>query len=163
MATVTSCLWFPGTIEDALAFYGRIFPEVTFTDVLRVRNENHPEQEAGTEPTTILAGALTLAGQRFQVINAATDIRFNEAVSLIVECADQAEVDYYWHALTAEGGREGPCGWLQDQFGLSWQVVPKRLYDLLADPKTAGPVHRAVLTMRKFVLADLEAAAGGSS
>jgi predicted 3-demethylubiquinone-9 3-methyltransferase (glyoxalase superfamily) len=104
-----------------------------------------------------------LDGTRFFAINGGPDFPFTEAVSFLIECEDQAEVDHYWNALTA-GGEESQCGWLKDRFGLSWQVVPKRLFELLSDPDEAraAAAMNAMLTMHKIVVAELEAAARGA-
>jgi predicted 3-demethylubiquinone-9 3-methyltransferase (glyoxalase superfamily) len=101
-----------------------------------------------------------LDGQTFMALNGGPQYTFSEAVSFSIDCADQADVDRYWEALT-DGGEEGPCGWLKDRFGLSWQVVPTRLVELLGDPDAdrAQRVMRAMMSMRKIVIADLEAAA----
>jgi len=100
-----------------------------------------------------------LDGQTFMALNGGPQYTFGEAVSFTIDCADQAEVDRYWEALT-DRGEEGPCGWLKDRFGLSWQVVPTRLVELLGDPDAdrAQRVMRAMMSMRKIVIAELEAA-----
>ena len=103
----------------------------------------------------------TLDGTRYQGLNGGPQFTFNEAISFQIICADQDEVDYYWNRLTESGGEEGPCGWLKDRFGLSWQVVPTRLYELLADPdpERANRAMQAMLKMGKLVIADMERAA----
>lgn len=118
-------------------------------------------QDAGPgTPGQMMSARFVLNGRRFTGINGGPLFAFTEAVSFVVECADQAEVDYYWEALLA-GGQESQCGWLKDRFGLSWQIVPTRLYELVSDPDEARSVAatRAMLRMRKIVIADLEAAA----
>ena len=103
-----------------------------------------------------------MLGQSFRAINeAGQDFAFNEAISLSLDCKDQAEVDHYWEALTADGGEEGPCGWCKDRFGLSWQVVPDQLFTLFSDPdpKRAQAAVTAMMGMKKLVVADMQAAA----
>lgn len=112
----------------------------------------------------MLSAGFNLDGTRFVGINGGPVFSFTEAVSFLIECADQAEVDYYWNALVA-GGQESQCGRLKDRFGLSWQVVPTRLYELLSDPDETRAVAatQAMLGMRKIVIADLESAAAGAA
>jgi predicted 3-demethylubiquinone-9 3-methyltransferase (glyoxalase superfamily) len=109
----------------------------------------------------VLTVDFTLNGQRFQGLNGGPDFNFNEAVSFVIECEDQAEVDRLWDALTADGGEPGPCGWLKDRFGLSWQVVPRRLNELVEDrdPDRARRAMEAMLKMGKIEVAELERAA----
>jgi predicted 3-demethylubiquinone-9 3-methyltransferase (glyoxalase superfamily) len=103
-------------------------------------------------------------GKTFMALNGGPQFQFNEAVSLYVDCEDQAEVDHYWNNLTADGGEESMCGWLKDKFGLSWQIIPRRLPELMTDPDKAkaGRATQAMLKMRKIVVADLEAAANAA-
>jgi len=111
----------------------------------------------------VLTVSFTLAGQKFMGLNGGPDFTFNEAVSFTIDCDDQVEVDRLWDALTANGGKPGPCGWLKDRFGLSWQIVPRRMDELLNDPD-AGRARRAMeamLTMGKIEVAELEHAAAG--
>ena len=112
----------------------------------------------------VLTVDFTLAGQQFQGLNGGSDFRFNEAVSFVIDCDDQAEVDRLWDALTVSGGEPGPCGWLKDRFGLSWQIVPHRLDELLndPDPERARRAMEAMLKMGKIEVAELEHAADGA-
>ena len=103
----------------------------------------------------MVSGTFVLDGQRFIGINGGPMFAFSEAVSFTIDCKDQAEVDYYWDRLV-DGGEESQCGWLKDRFGLSWQVAPDRLYELLEDPARAAAVTQAMHSMRKIVIADLE-------
>ena len=123
--------------------------------------------EAGPgEPGTVMAGEFTLDGLTFRGINGGPEhARFTESISFSVNCADQAEVDHYWDSLTADGGEESVCGWLKDKFGLSWQIVPSRLYELVSDPNPARAqaATQAMLQMRKIVVADVEAAADAAA
>ncbi|MCL8026393.1 VOC family protein [Nocardioides bruguierae] len=152
-------LWFDDQLEEAAAFYCALFPrsEVTWT----ARYGEAGPGEAGT----VMAGEFVLDGLRFRAINGGPMFHFTEAVSFVVECADQAEVDHYWFGLLADGGEESQCGWLKDRFGLSWQVTPTRLGELLGDPDPARAqaATRAMLGMRRIVVADLEAAADAAA
>jgi predicted 3-demethylubiquinone-9 3-methyltransferase (glyoxalase superfamily) len=142
-------LWFDNNLEEAAAFYTAIFPN---SSVERF----HEYTDAGPGTAGDVAwGTFVLDGQRFIAINGGPQFPFSEAVSFEIRCKDQAEVDYYWERLL-EGGEESQCGWLKDRFGLSWQVTPDRLYQLLEDPDRADAVNRALHTMRKIVIADLE-------
>ncbi|WP_182523658.1 VOC family protein [Nocardioides dongkuii] len=154
--SIRPCLWFDDTLEQAAEFYTGIFPNSSIGHLARYT-------EAGPgEPGTVMAGEFTLDGTTFQGINGGPGhAGFTEAVSFSIACRDQAEVDHYWDALV-DGGEESMCGWLKDRFGLSWQVVPTRLHELLSDPDPARAqaAAQAMLQMRKIVVADLEAAAG---
>ena len=119
--------------------------------------------EAGPRAAgTVMTVTFELDGQRFVALNGGPDFTFSEAISFEVECEDQDEIDSYWNTLS-EGGEQGPCGWLKDKFGLSWQIVPRRLTELLSDPDTAKAqrVMGAMLQMRKIEIAELERAAEG--
>lgn len=151
-------LWYDTQAEEAARFYCEVFSDATIDEVTHYP-DGAPEGLAGS----VMSVTFTLAGQRFTGLNAGPHFTFNEAVSFFVTCADQAEVDTYWNALTADGGQESECGWLKDRFGLSWQIVPQRLLELQSDPdpERAGRVMQAMLTMRKLDVAALEAAAAG--
>jgi len=150
----TPCLWFDTDGEDAARFYTSLFPNSRIVEISRY-GEAGPRQ-AGT----VMVVSFELDGRPFTALNGGPEYTFSEAVSFQVDCADQAEVDRYWEALS-EGGEEGPCGWVKDRFGLSWQVVPKRLTELLtdSDAERAQRVMKAMLGMRKIEIAGLEAAA----
>jgi predicted 3-demethylubiquinone-9 3-methyltransferase (glyoxalase superfamily) len=154
MPTITPSLWFDDDLEDAMAFYISIFPNSLIEFVNR-----YTEAGPGT-PGEVVSAGFSLDGARFVGINGGPVFSFNEAVSFTIECRDQDEVDYYWNALV-DGGQEAQCGWLKDRFGVSWQVVPTRLLELTgdADQDRAVAATRAMLGMRKIVIADLEAAA----
>ena len=146
MGTITPFLWFDaGKMGEAVEFYRSVFKDSRIIS----RNPMGAEFE--------------LLGQRFMALNAGPNFKFNEAVSFFIACKDQAEVDYYWTALTAGGGSEGRCGWLKDKFGLSWQVIPEALGKHLNDPDKARSQRamQAMLKMNKIIVADLEAAAAG--
>ncbi len=159
MTLISPCLWFDDNLEEAAIFYTSIFPRSSVGHLSRY-------SEAGPgEPGTAMAGEFTLNGITFRGINGGPDhANFTEAISFSITCADQAEVDYYWDSLV-DGGQESVCGWLKDKYGLSWQVVPTRLYELVSDPdrQRAKAATEAMLTMTKIVIADLEAAADAVS
>jgi predicted 3-demethylubiquinone-9 3-methyltransferase (glyoxalase superfamily) len=154
MPKPTPCLWFDTEGEDAARFYTSVFPNSRIVEIARY-GEAGPREEG-----TVMVVSFELDGRPFTALNGGPQFRFSEAVSFQIECADQAEVDRYWETLS-EGGEQGPCGWLKDRFGLSWQVVPTRLYELLRDPDTARAqrVMEAMLGMGKIEVAGLEAAA----
>ncbi|CAJ1579898.1 VOC family protein [[Mycobacterium] wendilense] len=153
MLKITPCLWFDGTLEEAAEFYTSIFPNSSIEAYGRAT-------EAGPgQPGDLLYGTFVLDGNRFLAINGGPEFQFSEAVSFEVRCADQAEVDHYWSRLV-DGGEESQCGWLKDRYGLSWQIVPERLYELIEHPDRAiaAAATTAMYGMRKIVVDDLEAA-----
>ena len=155
--TLTTCLWFNGQAEEAAHTYTSIFPNATLGRIVR-------HGESGPGPAgTVLTIEFTLNGQPFVALNGGPEFTFNEAISFQIPCRDQAEVDYYWHALAADGGEEGPCGWLKDKYGVSWQVVPTVLTDLISDPdpEKAQRAMTAMLAMRKLDIAALQRAHAG--
>jgi predicted 3-demethylubiquinone-9 3-methyltransferase (glyoxalase superfamily) len=159
MGKVYPCLWFDGNAEEAAEFYAALLPDSHVDKVWRTPADT-PSGPAGM----VLTVDFTLAGQQVQGLNGGPGFRFKEAVSFVIECDDQAEVDRLWDGLLANGGEPGPCGWLKDQFGLSWQVVPRRLNELLDDPdqERARRAMDAMLKMGKIEVADLERAADGA-
>ncbi|MGZ4466478.1 MAG: VOC family protein [Nocardioides sp.] len=153
--SITPCLWFDDDLEAAMAFYTGIFPNSSIGSVARYT-------DAGPgEPGAVMSADWVLDGTPFRGINGGPMFTFSEAVSFSIACEDQDEVDYYWENLVA-GGEESMCGWLKDKFGLSWQVVPNRLVELLGDPdpERAQAAARAMLGQRKIVIAEIEAAVG---
>lgn len=157
MHTITPCLWFDHRVEEAAEFYVSVFPGSQILSVQRYgRGGAQPE---GTAMTV----RFRLRNQEFSALNAGPGHHFTESMSFQVDCADQDEVDHYWAALTADGGAEGQCSWLQDRYGLSWQVVPRRLPELLgdSDPGRVGRVVQAMMSMTKIDVATLERAAHG--
>jgi predicted 3-demethylubiquinone-9 3-methyltransferase (glyoxalase superfamily) len=159
-AVISPCLWFDNELEEAATFYTSIFPNSSVGHMAR-----YTESGPG-EPGTVMAGEFTLDGLTFRGINGGPEhAGFSETISFSVTCADQAEVDHYWDSLTADGGEASVCGWLKDRFGLSWQIVPRRLYELMedADPSRATAATEAMLRMQKIVVADLEAAADAAA
>ncbi len=153
-----TCLWFDNQGEEAARHYTSIFKNSRIGGVRRYT-------DAGPGPEgAVVTVEFELNGQKFLALNGGPEHSFTPAVSLVVECADQAEVDYYWGRL-AEGGREIACGWVQDKFGFCWQVVPTVLLEMIADPD-AGKAARAtaaMLTMTKLDIAELERAYAGAA
>ncbi len=156
MPTLYPCLWFDGQAEEAAEFYTSLLPDSHVDRVWRSPADT-PSGAAGV----VLTVDFTLAGQRLQGLNGGPEFRFNEAVSFVIECDGQAEVDRLWDALTADGGEPGPCGWVKDRFGLSWQVVPRELNELVgdSDPQRARRAMEAMLKMGKIEVTELRRAA----
>jgi len=156
MPRITPNLWFDSNGLEAAEFYVSVFPNSKVTTVTHYG-------EAGPRPAgTVLTVGFELDGQEYTAINGGPEFTFDEAISFEIRCADQAELDYYWDALT-EGGEESQCGWLKDRFGLSWQVVPAGWEALFTDPDPAraNRAMEAMLGMKKLDIAALEAAADG--
>ena len=148
-----TCLWFDTQAEEAANFYTGIFKDSRLGQI-------HRHTEAGPGPAgTVLLVEFELNGQKFSGLNGGPQHTFNEAVSIVVPCADQAEVDYYWSHLS-EGGNEIACGWLKDRYGLCWQIVPTVFFEMISDsdPATVTRVTQAMFTMTKFDIAALEQA-----
>lgn len=160
MDKISPCLWFDGNAEDAANFYVSIFKDSKINRILRWTEDN--EIAGGKEGNVVLV-EFTLFGKTYQGLNGGPQYKFSEAVSFSVDCDDQAEVDYYWEKLTADGGKPVQCSWLTDKFGLSWQIVPRRLPELLNDPDPAKAtrVMHAMQKMVKIDVAELEKAAKG--
>ncbi|MBB4639860.1 VOC family protein [Rhizorhapis suberifaciens] len=158
MEKITPCLWFDGNAEEAANFYVGVFPDSRI-DVINRSPVDTPSASKGE----VLMVQFTLAGRAFTGLNGGPQFPFTEAVSFQVDCADQAEVDHYWSAFTSDGGSESQCGWCKDRFGLSWQVVPRRMIELLgsADHAAAARAMQAMFEMTKMDIAALEAAAKG--
>ena len=151
MATIKPCLWFDNQAEQAAQFYTSVFPNSTITTVSRYT-------DAGPgEPGSVLVVEFELDGQGFMALNGGPVFHFAEAISLYRACEAQEEVDELWAKLTADGGEESQCGWLKDRFGVSWQIVPRVLGELIADPDPvkASAVMRAMLAMRKIEIQPL--------
>ncbi len=157
MQKITPFLWFNDQAEAAAAFYVSLFPDSRILTTTRYTQDSGADR-AGTVMTVLFE----LAGQRFIALNGGPQFPFTEAVSFQIDCETQAEVDRLWDALT-EGGQEVQCGWLKDRFGLSWQVVPRRLFERLSDPDPARAQRatQAMLGMKKLDVAALERAAAG--
>ena len=153
MQKITPCLWFDTEGEDAARFYTSMFPNSKIRHVARYGS-------AGPRPEgTVMTVSFELDGQEFVALNGGPDFTFNEAISFQVDCKDQEEVDRFWSKLS-EGGEEGPCGWLKDRFGVSWQIIPTALPKLLGDPdpKKSQRVMSAMMGMKKIEIAGLQQA-----
>src|SRR3954452_16210538 len=154
MPRITPCLWFDTEGEDAARLYTAVFPNSRIVDVTRYGS-------AGPRPEgNVMTVTFEIDGQPFVALKGGPQFTFNEAISFQVSCEDQDEVDAYWSALS-EGGEEGPCGWLKDRFGVSWQIIPRRLMELLSDPdpEKSQRTMAAMLKMGKLEVAELERAA----
>jgi predicted 3-demethylubiquinone-9 3-methyltransferase (glyoxalase superfamily) len=157
MQKIHPFLWFDTQAEEAAEFYVSLFPNSRITSVARYR-------PAGPGPEgSAMTVAFELDGQQLVALNGGPHFTFSEAISMVVNCDDQSEVDRLWAALTADGGRESQCGWLKDRYGLSWQIVPKRLMELAQDkdPGRATRTMQAMMKMVKLDIAALERAADG--
>jgi predicted 3-demethylubiquinone-9 3-methyltransferase (glyoxalase superfamily) len=159
MSKITPVVWFERDAEEAANFYTGLLPDSHVDQIWR----STAETPSGPEGM-VLTVDFTLAGNQFQILaGGPADFHFNESVSFMVDCADQAEVDRLWDALTANGGTPGPCGWLQDRYGVSWQIVPERMTELLVDPDPdrSRRAMQAMLKMGKIDIAEIERAAAG--
>jgi predicted 3-demethylubiquinone-9 3-methyltransferase (glyoxalase superfamily) len=157
MQKITPFLWFDGNAEDAINFYTSVFKDSSILSVSRCG-------EAGPGPVgSVLVAKFSILGQEFLALNGGPLNKFTDAVSFMINCESQEEVDYYWNSLTADGGEPVQCGWLRDKFGLSWQVTPTILGELLANPDEAkaGRVLMAMMEMVKIDIAALKRAADG--
>jgi len=158
MPQLTPCLWFDTEGEDAAELYTSVFPNSKILEIARYGS-------AGPRPEgTVMTVTFELDGQKFLALNGGPNFTFNEAISFQIPCRDQDEVDHYWEKR-GEGGEPGPCGWLKDRFGLSWQVVPTGMEELFADPDKgrAERAMKAMLGMRKLDIAALRRAADGET
>jgi predicted 3-demethylubiquinone-9 3-methyltransferase (glyoxalase superfamily) len=154
MQKITPCLWFDIEGEEAARFYTSVFPNSRILDIARYGAAGPPTEG------TVMTVSFELDGQKFVALNGGPDFTFSEAISFQVDCKTQEEVDAFWSTLS-EGGEEGPCGWLKDRFGVSWQIVPTALPELLADPdpEKSQRVMEAMLQMKKIEIDALERAA----
>jgi predicted 3-demethylubiquinone-9 3-methyltransferase (glyoxalase superfamily) len=160
MDKISTCLWFDGKAEEAARFYTSLFPNSRINSI-----DRSPGETPSGPKDMVLTVNFTLDGHTYIGLNGGPDFTFNEAISLSIDCADQAEVDRYWAALTADGGEESVCGWLKDKYGVSWQVIPRRLPELLNGPdrEAAARALEAMLKMVKIDVAELERAARGEA
>ena len=158
MQKIIPCLWFDGDAEEAAGLYVTLFPDSRIDNVVRSPADNTSMKEGG-----VLVVEFTLAGQAYVGLNGGPQFPFTEAISLQVRTDDQEETDRLWQALTANGGEESMCGWLKDRWGLSWQISPKRLLELVGDSDRdrARRAMQAMMTMRKIDIAAIERAADG--
>lgn len=150
---ITPFLWFDTQAEEAMNFYVSLFKNSKVKDISR-----GPDGR-------VFSVSFELDGQEFMGLNAGSQFKFNESISMFVNCEDQAEVDHFWNALTADGGEESMCGWCKDKYGLWWQIVPKQLGELMGDPDPLKSkwVMDAMLRMKKIIVADLQKAHDGAS
>jgi len=158
MPKVTPFLWFDNNAEDAVKFYTSIFKNSTIGSTSRYG-------DAGPGPKgSVMTIGFTIEGQDYTALNGGPVFKFNESVSFVVHCKDQQEVDYYWEKLSADGGQEVECGWVKDKFGLSWQIVPDVLMQLISDkdPAKSERVMKQILQMKKIVIAKLKEAAAAA-
>ena len=158
MPKITTFLTFNDRAEEAVEFYTSVFEDSKITGTTR-----YPESSAGT-PGSLMTATFELDGREFVALNGGPSFTFSQGFSLLVSCESQEEVDRYWEALS-EGGEPGPCGWLTDKFGVSWQVVPPMLGEMLSDPdpEKAGRVMEAMLKMHKIEIDELQRAYDGST
>jgi predicted 3-demethylubiquinone-9 3-methyltransferase (glyoxalase superfamily) len=160
MQKITPFLWFDSQAEEAAKFYTSIFPNSKMGDISRYTPAG--SEVSGVAEGKVMVVEFELDGQRFNALNGGPVFKFTEAVSFMVDCKGQKEVDHYWNKLI-EGGEESQCGWLKDKFGLSWQIVPQELGEYMGDEdrKKAGRVMEAMLKMKKIIVADLKKAYEG--
>jgi predicted 3-demethylubiquinone-9 3-methyltransferase (glyoxalase superfamily) len=157
MPALTPCLWFDMNAQEAAEFYTTVFPNS------KVLSTSYYPEDSPLPARTVLTIEFELDGSRFTGLNGGPQFQFTEAVSFQIDCDGQDEVDHYWNSLIADGGEESQCGWLKDRFGVSWQVMPRRLFELLADPdrNVAQRVSDVMMKMQKIEIAPLEEAARG--
>lgn len=155
LSKISPCLWFDGEAEAAANYYTTIFPNSRIVSV-----DRSPADTPSGPKDMVLTVNFSLAGQTFLALNGGPDFKFNEAISFAIDCADQVEVDRYWDALIAGGGEPSVCGWLKDPFGVSWQVIPRQLLEMLQSPdrEAARRAMEAMLKMTKIEVEELEAA-----
>jgi len=154
---ITPMLWFDNQAEEAANYYVSIFSNSKVTNVSRYG-------DTGPGPKgSVMVAEFELDGQKFTALNGGPRFKFTEAISLVVNCENQEEVDYYWEKLSGDGGQEVVCGWLKDKYGLSWQVCPVRVFELLSDPATSDRVMAAVMEMKKIELSKIEQAAAAKA
>jgi predicted 3-demethylubiquinone-9 3-methyltransferase (glyoxalase superfamily) len=159
---ITPCIWMDGTAEDAANFYVSLFPDSRIDSISRYGADSpFPSDFA---PGTALLVAFTLNGRPFTTLNGGSIFPQTEAVSFVIPVADQAELDHYWDALTADGGSESMCGWCKDRYGVSWQVVPRKLLEMQSsrDAAAVARMNHAIMSMRKLDVSSLDAAFEGA-
>ena len=160
---ITPCLWFDTQAEEAARFYCSVFKNSKLGTISHFPNTG--QDVHGKPAGSVMTVEFELEGQPFLALNGGPQFKFDEAVSFQIPCESQKEIDYYWNALTKDGGQEGPCGWLKDKFGLSWQVFPSAVPKMLMDPDRAraARVMNAFMKMKKFDLATIERAYEGKA
>ena len=150
---ITICLWFDHQAEEAAGFYTTVFKDSKITGASRYGKEGF--EIHGQKEGTVMTISFNIKGRSFTALNGGPLFKFNESVSFQVFCKDQEEIDYYWDQLTAGGGEESQCGWLKDKFGVSWQIIPDNLQELLSDPSKKGKVTTAFMQMKKLDISKL--------
>ena len=153
MQKIIPCLWFDNQAEEAANFYTSIFKNSKIGNISRYGKEGY--EIHGREEGTVMTIEFEIDGQKFTALNGGPVFKFNEAISFVVNCANQEEIDYYWEKLTASGGQESVCGWLKDKYGLSWQIVPEIMSELVGDP-TSEKSQRAMKAMLQMKKIDIE-------
>ncbi len=153
---ITPCLWVEKDAKAVAEYYLSIFRDGRLKDYRSF--ENMPDEDGHGQNNSFETAVMELAGVEFSILAAGPIFKFNEAISLVINCKDQEEVDYYWDALTANGGEEGPCGWCKDKYGLSWQVVPVAYFDLIhhSDPAVREKAIKNTFSQKKLILSELQ-------
>ena len=161
MKSITPCLWFSNEAEEAANFYVSVFKDGKIGKTMR--HDESSAKASGQPAGSVVTVEFEIMGQKFMGLNGGPIFKFSEVVSFVIDCKDQAEIDYYWDTLIADGGAESQCGWLKDKYGLSWQVVPTFLDGLLTDPDPvkAGRAMKAMLEMKKLDVQALQNAYDG--
>lgn len=161
MQKITPFLWFDDQVEEAVNFYTSLFKNSKIGRIFR--NPQEAAEKTGRPVGSVLTIEFEIEGQKFVALNGGPLFKFNESVSFVINCETQEEVDYFWGKLIADGGEESACGWLKDKFGLSWQITPTVLIDMLHDndQEKSGRVMQAMLQMQKIEIPKLKAAYGG--
>jgi predicted 3-demethylubiquinone-9 3-methyltransferase (glyoxalase superfamily) len=156
MQTITPFLWFDNQAEEAVNFYVSIFKNSSVGKMARY--DKVSAAASGRPEGSVMTASFKINGQDFIALNGGPVFQFTEAISFVIGCDSQEEIDYYWDKLTGNGGTESQCGWLKDRFGLSWQVVPNKMAQLIAGPDSAKSQRAmaAMMKMKKLVIADLE-------
>jgi predicted 3-demethylubiquinone-9 3-methyltransferase (glyoxalase superfamily) len=156
MQKITTCLWFENQAEEAVNFYTSVFKNSKTGSITRYDEKS--AAASGRPEGSVMTMTFELEGREFMALNGGPHFKFNEAISLVVNCDSQDELDYYWNKLSSEGGQESVCGWLKDKYGLSWQIVPAVLGELMSDSMKAEKVMAAVLQMKKLDIESLKKA-----
>jgi len=158
MQKLTPCLWFNGRVEEALDFYTTVFKNT------KVKEVSHYGENMPMPAGSVMTATFEIEGQKFMILNGGPHFTPTEAISFVINCNDQAEIDYYWDNLTSNGGQESMCGWLKDPYGISWQVVPNEMGNLMRNSgANSGKVMQALMQMKKIDIAILRNAAEGNS
>jgi predicted 3-demethylubiquinone-9 3-methyltransferase (glyoxalase superfamily) len=156
MQKITPFLWFDNQAEEAVNFYASVFKNSKIGNMARY--DEAAAAAAGRPKGSVMTASFELEGQEFIALNGGPHFKFNEAISFVINCESQKEIDYYWGKLSSNGGQEGQCGWLKDKYGLSWQIIPSSLSKLIAGPdkEKSKRAMGALMKMKKLVIADLE-------